>query len=318
MTDINPELFETYFNTRYSKSKNRTWQTTDGMLIQLYYPIGSLSAESKQQFQQNILSLIKQDGSHVVSGAYTYNNIFDRPANLYIIVRNVEKNALELVLNFSPNQQVICIGSRSPSQPVLQLFREIVALPQPQFIFVSGKQLIESLSQLKHDDIAHNIVFQLEQLNHDLLLNSNVEITIINKENINKPSIVTHIRELHQYTMSDAALKQHLLKNPHVLAYVNGQIAGSARTNSLFDKFAVIGGVLTKKEYRKLGVGTSVSYFIVRILQSLTEQVVLETDTKNIPALKIYRKLGFKEVGVSMFMDRGFQRIKEIFGDRDY
>ena len=69
-------------------------------------------------------------------------------------------------------------------------------------------------------------------------------------------------------------------------------IKGFIICNHLYEKMEIL-LLFVKDEFRNQGIGKQ----LVEYLYSLSEIIVLEVSVENYPALHLYEKLGFKEVG---------------------
>lgn len=63
------------------------------------------------------------------------------------------------------------------------------------------------------------------------------------------------------------------------------------------DAIAVVGNVYTAPSYRNQGLGTAVTSAVTRELLESSRDVVLSADPRNVAAVRVYAKLGFREVG---------------------
>ncbi|MCH8906287.1 MAG: hypothetical protein IH840_04280 [Candidatus Heimdallarchaeota archaeon] len=71
-------------------------------------------------------------------------------------------------------------------------------------------------------------------------------------------------------------------------------------------------------KFRNQGLGYKISHEMTKYLQTISATITLETDLGNFPARKIYEKIGYIEVGYSIFVDTGIGVIDRILGERDY
>ena len=69
-------------------------------------------------------------------------------------------------------------------------------------------------------------------------------------------------------------------------------IKGFIICNHLYEKMEIL-LLFVKDEYRNLGIGKK----LVEYLYNLSKIITLEVSVENYPALHLYEKLGFKEVG---------------------
>ncbi len=72
----------------------------------------------------------------------------------------------------------------------------------------------------------------------------------------------------------------------------NNTIKGFIICNHLYEKMEIL-LLFVKDEFRNQGIGKK----LVEYLYSLSEIITLEVSVENYPALHLYEKLGFKEVG---------------------
>ncbi len=86
----------------------------------------------------------------------------------------------------------------------------------------------------------------------------------------------------------------------HFVAEVDGKIVASAeiRKRKGHQKHVGVLGIAVKSDYRRLGIATKL---IEAMLDEAKKQglkvIVLDVYEKNLPALNLYKRMGFKEVG---------------------
>jgi predicted GNAT family acetyltransferase len=71
-------------------------------------------------------------------------------------------------------------------------------------------------------------------------------------------------------------------------------VAGT-HASSQIHKIACIGKVFTLPSYRNKGYATICTSKVVENFLLDYEDVILNVDSKNVPAIKVYKKLGFRE-----------------------
>ncbi|MBR1763253.1 MAG: ribosomal protein S18-alanine N-acetyltransferase [Eubacterium sp.] len=87
------------------------------------------------------------------------------------------------------------------------------------------------------------------------------------------------------------------LKNPcshFYIAKVNNEVAGYIGVQ-IFSGEGYVTNVATLPEYRKQGIARAL---MERALRNEMEFLTLEVRKSNLPAISLYRKLGFEEVGI--------------------
>jgi GNAT superfamily N-acetyltransferase len=88
-----------------------------------------------------------------------------------------------------------------------------------------------------------------------------------------------------------------LLKGLSYGLYKRGRLASFAAAPEILEDLAIIRGVYTALNCRGKGYATSVCSAIVERLLEQGREVFLYVSKENPPALRVYRKLGFKETG---------------------
>lgn len=99
---------------------------------------------------------------------------------------------------------------------------------------------------------------------------------------------------------SYAILKDELeCKNSHyIVAKLKNEIIGFAGIKILIDE-ADIMNIVTKKSYRKKGIGSILLQNLIDISKNLNlTSITLEVNEENTPAITLYKKFNFEEIGI--------------------
>ena len=114
-------------------------------------------------------------------------------------------------------------------------------------------------------------------------------------ENI-KSCLLTDFDDFWSYNI----LKQELEngKSKYFVAKQENEIVGFAGILLIIDEVNIM-NIVVKKDKRNLGVGSLLLEEIVKYskIHNATS-ITLEVNEKNIPAIKLYEKYGFKQVGI--------------------
>ncbi|MCE7736064.1 MAG: hypothetical protein GPJ54_14375 [Candidatus Heimdallarchaeota archaeon] len=292
----------------------------------LFVPvIGKASTQMKEKIVSCIYDMIKEDPSHAVAGTYTIENITNRPDNIYILVIKSEK--IEFVLNIKENEEILIqsylfttFSDPLKSTIVLNHIILFLSIFDKIFVFGSGLDMVDFLqTNFEYDNISNQLVFRLNVIKPLKIQElENGELKIF--DGVNNNDKLTVVRQAYDYQDNDEDLVKYLQINPHVIISNSdsNEIMAKARINAFTKKFAVIGGVETPIKYRRRGFGLQVSFVITNYIMNKSEHVVLDTDTGNFPAIKIYEKIGFEQIGKSIFIEKGKKVIASIHGERDY
>ena len=89
-----------------------------------------------------------------------------------------------------------------------------------------------------------------------------------------------------------------VLRTQYVAAMLlpDDTLAAKAGTNALGFHTAQLGGVYVKREFRRRGYALCTVHRVLKNVFSLKNTVVLFVKNANIPALSLYRALGFKKL----------------------
>lgn len=83
----------------------------------------------------------------------------------------------------------------------------------------------------------------------------------------------------------------------YIVAKSNNEILGFAGIKAVIDE-ADIMNIVVKKSKRKLGIGTLLLKNIIELCKTLNiSTLFLEVNEENTPAILLYKKFGFKEIG---------------------
>lgn len=278
--------------------------------VTIFHPIGSISKVQRRELDATIKKMIEQRPEFGVIGGYNRGNIWSKPENSYVVIK---KNDIIININDRANRLAVMVDT---SDPVVTKFgSRIFKSLSKAFIMVIGDNVEEIMQDIATDNQISNVEYQLEEFHPQEYADDIEIINLLDSRNeLPEDRLSAIIERLWGYK----SLK--LMKTPHVAALsIDGDIMGGARVNELVKDTAVIGGVITLKEFRGRGVGTAVSSALIGIMYQQGYTIYLATDKGNKPARRIYEKLGFEQVGGSYFFDIGTNVIEEgIIGDRDY
>ena len=95
-------------------------------------------------------------------------------------------------------------------------------------------------------------------------------------------------------------LKQEL-ENPnttYIIAKEKNQVVGFAGISICIDE-ATLNNIVVKKDYRGRGLGGELLESLIDICSDLNlKTLTLEVNTSNEPAIRLYKKFGFKNLGI--------------------
>ncbi|CDC31458.1 ribosomal-protein-alanine acetyltransferase [Clostridium sp. CAG:508] len=121
------------------------------------------------------------------------------------------------------------------------------------------------------------------------------EMNLQDLENI-KDCLLTDFDNFWSYNI----LKQELEngKSKYFVAKQENEIVGFAGILLIIDQVNIM-NIVVKKDKRNFGIGSSLLEEIIRYskIHNATS-ITLEVNEKNIPAIKLYKKYGFKQVGL--------------------
>lgn len=127
----------------------------------------------------------------------------------------------------------------------------------------------------------------------------NIEISIMTTsdlENI-KESLLEEFDDFWQYSTFENELKNPNSK--YIKACNKDEIIGFAGIWKSVDDVHIT-NIVTKKDYRKKGIGSILLLKLIEISKSISgiTSITLEVNKNNLPAIKLYEKYGFKNVGL--------------------
>lgn len=112
-----------------------------------------------------------------------------------------------------------------------------------------------------------------------------------------------NVHELNRLYRTDGTLSYYTADNiddaVYYGTYEDGRLIAAAGTHvvSKEDGVAVIGNVFTHPAYRNRGRAALVTGAVTRDLLASCREVVLSVDPRNVPAVRAYERLGYREVG---------------------
>lgn len=120
------------------------------------------------------------------------------------------------------------------------------------------------------------------------------EMTLFDFEKI-KDILITDFDEFWNPEILENELKK--LNSKYIVAKIENEIVGFAGINYNYD-YVEIMNIVSKKTYRRKGIASALlEKLILNSKEFNVSKIGLEVSEKNIPAIKLYEKLGFKQVG---------------------
>lgn len=98
----------------------------------------------------------------------------------------------------------------------------------------------------------------------------------------------------------NASILESELNNPYskyIIAKLNNEIVGFAGVIDTVDQLEIT-NIVVKKDFRNKGIGNMLLVELINIAkESSKKEITLEVNNINLPAIKLYEKNGFKNVG---------------------
>lgn len=91
------------------------------------------------------------------------------------------------------------------------------------------------------------------------------------------------------------------IKNPfskYIVARYNNEIVGFAGVIDTIDQLEIT-NIVVRKTYRKQGIGNKLLEVLIKMANdSNKNEIILEVNNRNLAAIKLYEKNGFKNIGI--------------------
>lgn len=99
----------------------------------------------------------------------------------------------------------------------------------------------------------------------------------------------------------NASTLESELKNPfskYIVAKIENEIVGFAGVIDTVDRLEIT-NIVVKKNFRKNGIGNELLKNLIKLAKENEKtEITLEVNNINLPAIKLYEKNGFKNVGI--------------------
>jgi ribosomal protein S18 acetylase RimI-like enzyme len=134
-------------------------------------------------------------------------------------------------------------------------------------------------------------------------------IKIVDYEPIHRPFFEKFNREWIEELFVMEPVDEYVLTNPEkailenggaiLMAIFNGQVAGTVGLRKLNDQVLEFTKMAVDKQFRRQGIAEALSKACFQRAKEMGAQsIILYSNTRNAAALKLYEKLGFKELPV--------------------
>lgn len=229
-----------------------------------------------------------------------------------------KKDKIEAALMLTKNGQLLPVLKRGAVLPSENSFQDIIRLLGSRIYYVNSmmgeENLINSLYRTIRDTIKPERT--TEYFYHIMIIRNrnefippdpeklNLEYSLRKPVNSDIPRLLP-LQELYEKeeVLPDSALydpdaaKRYLVNSVKnqisVICEKSGTIVSKANTNGFGIKCCQIGGVFTLPELRNRGIGKYVTGKLVEYIFETGKSPSLFVKKKNIPAVSVYKKLGF-------------------------
>ncbi len=125
-----------------------------------------------------------------------------------------------------------------------------------------------------------------------------IEIEKMNKNHLEeiKENLETEFDDFWNYNILKEELSSDSSK--YIVAITKSEVIGFAGIKFALDQVDIM-NIVTRKDYRNKGVGTLLLRELISICKEFkANSIFLEVSEDNEPAIKLYKKLGFENVGI--------------------
>ncbi len=125
-----------------------------------------------------------------------------------------------------------------------------------------------------------------------------IEIEKMNKNHLEeiKENLETEFDDFWNYNILKEELSSDSSK--YIVAITKSEVIGFAGIKFALDQVDIM-NIVTRKDYRNKGVGTLLLRELISICKEFkANYIFLEVSEDNEPAIKLYKKLGFENVGI--------------------
>lgn len=126
----------------------------------------------------------------------------------------------------------------------------------------------------------------------------NIEIKKMNKNHLEeiKENLEVDFDDFWNYNILKEELSSDSSK--YIVAITKSEVIGFAGIKFALDQVDIM-NIVTRKNYRNKGVGTLLLRELISICKEFkANSIFLEVSEDNEPAIKLYKKLGFENVGI--------------------
>ena len=78
--------------------------------------------------------------------------------------------------------------------------------------------------------------------------------------------------------------------------YLDSKLVGFIHLNEMYENIDIV-NIVVDKDYRRKGIGNSLLKYVINLFDDVTG-IMLEVNENNQQAIKLYNKLGFKEISL--------------------
>lgn len=252
--------------------------------------------------ENNKRDIIEQLKSDLLFNAYNIYDLLYEP-NKTVVYVGYEGNSFKGYLLLYSGFDFLIAWLYGDSQTASSLMD---LLPQKEMVLHCPTSLLNIVKQRFPDALYYLIDLMAVSKGEEQLISPNPAIRLSAEHSSQLTKLYSSGEA--RFTMSEERYKERLEKRPYYCVFYKDELVSVAFVRDVLPEVWVVGGVFTHPQYRGRGFATLTTSAVTEEALKHTNTVILFVGSDNIPAVRLYQKLGYKTVNQLYWVDIGTGR----------